>query len=156
MTLTKEIIKRFFFDIGVIPGHFGKYGITSLDFKLDRTFTVHYDEDKINLPLWAGEGKISEMQIRVLLLELSNDDSIEYSLALRVDDKPIYLLKFIYSEEDEGNFLIQDKDDCFIPKLLIQLQALIGMETIVDQGMIWYPCSSYEDLLQAIAKIVEI
>jgi hypothetical protein len=153
MILTKEIIRRFLFDIGVIPEHFGKYGITLSDFKLEEKFFVHYDNgDEVGLSLWAGEGNLSETKIRALLLDLRQN---EYALALRVDDNPIYLLR-LAEEEDEGNFLIQDGNDWVVPKLLIQLRALIGMETIVDQGMIWFPSSYYEDLLQALTKIVEL
>ncbi len=177
MTITREIIKRFLSDVGVIPEHFGKYGITLLDFKLEEKFPVHYDDgDQVDLSLWAAEGILSKAKIRVLLIDLSKEDNqppgdvcndpenwkfenkfvTEYALALRVDEKPIYLLRLAYDEEDEGNFLIQDGNSWITPKLLIQLQALIGMETIVDQGMIWSPSSCYEDLLQALTRIVEI
>lgn len=177
MSLSREIIKRILFGVGAIPEHFGKCALTLPEFQLDEKFFVRYDNgDKIGFSLWAGEGILPNMKIRALLLDLSventqvpgvvcndpedwkfeHEAATEYSLALRVDDKPIYLLRLAYDNEDNGDFLVQDGDRWIVPKILIQSWALIGMETIVDQGMVWNPSSSYEDLLQAIAKIVEI
>lgn len=163
MSLSREIIKRILSGVGAIPEHFGKCGLTLPEFQLDEKFFVNYDNgDKVGFSLWAGEGILPNIKIRALLLDLSventqeQDATIEYALALRVDDKPIYLLRLAYDNEDNGDFLVQDANHWIVPKILVQSWALIGMETIVDQGMVWNPSSSYEDLLQAITKIVEI
>ena len=158
MSLEREIIKRILSDVGVIPGSdFGKHGITQSDFKLDKKLTVRYDDgEQQEFPLWAGGGNLPGTKVRALLADLSDDEVAEYALALRVNDRPIYALRLTYDNEDPGIFVLQEGQSWQAPIMLVKAWALVGMEMIVEQGMLWEPERSYQDLYEAISNLVEM
>lgn len=177
MSLSKEIIKRILADVGAVPSDFGKAGLTLPIFKLDKKFVIDYTDEereqsygnlKEQFHMYAGEGSLPGIKIRALLVDLRRDvytDEgpsgiyIEYALALRVDDKPIYALRLgfnSYEDRDNGDFFIQEGENWISPTILIKSLALVGMETIVDQGMIWNPLASYKDLYNAVSHVVEM
>lgn len=162
MNLSREIIKQVLADVGVLPGsNFGKSGLTLPEFKLDKKLVVHYDDgQKAEFPLWAGIGSLSDTKVtgskvKVLLADVS-DDVTEFALALRVDDKPIYALRLAFDNEDPGDFLLQQGENWIGASMLIKAWALVGMEMIVDQGVLWEPTTDYKDLYEAVSHLVEM
>lgn len=158
MSLEREIIKRILSDVGVVPGSgFGRHGITQLDFKVDKKLAVRYDDgEQQEFPLWAGRGTLPDSKVRALLADLSDNEVAEYALALRVNDKPIYAVRLTYDNEDPGLFVLQDGQNWQSPIMLVKAWALVGMEMIVEQGMLWEPERSYEDLYEAVSNLVEM
>lgn len=157
--LTREIIRRMLGDVGVAPPpNFGKVGISIPELRLrhDLTFSME-DGNQHIFPLWAGEISVDpDVKIRALLCDLSIDDVSEYALALRITDKPIYGLKLIYDNDDNGIFVISENDGWKPANMTVKTRALIGMETIMDQGMEWGDCSEIGDLEEAITRIAEM
>lgn len=158
MSLSREIIQRVFEDIGVLPvNNFGKTGLTLPDLKLDKPFIVELEnKEQVQYNMWCGQGVLPGIKIKALLVDLQDDNITEYALALRVDNKPIYALRYCEAYGDFGNFLIKEHENWTSPTILVKCLALIGMETIVDQGMLWQPLSDYDDLYEAASHLLEV
>lgn len=158
MTFEREVIKRILADVGAIPGiEFGKSGLTLPLFKIEKEFLLSYEDGhQEKFPLWSGQGILSDNKIRALLVDLTDGEMVEYALAIRVNDKPIYALKLMYDNEDDGIFMLQESINWVIPSMLVKIWALLGMEMIIDQGMLWQPSMEYEDLSQALSHLIEM
>lgn len=173
-SLTTEIIKRIFLDIGIdANGHGCGVGLLARNCFLDKTFVIDYDNGvQTELPVWAGKIDLPGCKIKGLLVDLTYPNSEtttinkmgdleqqkipEFALAFQVENNPIYLLRLAYDLEDLGYFLIDDNGNCIVPSILTQANALIGMETIVNQGLIWDCFSSCNTLFTAVSKIIEM
>lgn len=160
MRISREIIKKILSNVGVMFGsNSNKFGLTLPEFKVDKNFIVHYEDGQETIhSIWSGEVCITQSKIKALLVDLSTPqiNCPEFALAFRADQKPIYVVKMIYDDMDDGDFLIQEHDTWVSPNLSVKLLALIGMEAIVDQGMQWIPCAIHDDLYYAISQIIEM
>lgn len=174
-SLTTEIIRRIFLNIGIsTDGELTDTGLLSQHCLLDKTFAVDYDNGiSFDCPIWAGEIELRNDKIKGLLINLSHTDTgcaiinevgnlepqkiPEFALALRVASNPIYLLRLAYDDDDLGTCLIEDQSNWIVPSILIQAQALVGMEMLVSSGLVWNKALSYDSaLFTAIARVVEM
>lgn len=156
--LSKEIIHRILEDVGALPiKNFGAAGLTLPDLNLHQNFIVELENnEQVHYNMWCGQGSLPSMKIKALLVDLQEDNCMEFALALRVDNKPIYALRLSDMYGDNGDFLIKEGENWISPTVVTKCLALIGMEMIVDQGMLWQPLSDYHDLYEAISHLVEI
>lgn len=173
-SLTTEIIKRIFSNIGIgTNGQVTDTGLLSQHCLLDKTFTVDYDNGmRLDCPIWAGEIGLQDNKVKALLINLSHTDNDcaiineagdvesqrvpEFALALRVATNPIYLLRLTYDDDDCGTCLIEEQSSLIVPPILIQAQALVGMEMIYNHGLVWNKASYDEALFTALARVIEM
>jgi hypothetical protein len=157
MILTREIIKRILGNFGVAPPpDFGKSGLTNVNLRSVKELVISFEEDVgiHKFPIWTGEAIINSFKLKALIVDLSLDDIYEYALTFRLDDKPIYSLKLIYDDIDQGIFLIQDGENWITPNILVQAQALVGMEIFVSEGILWSPCEMDTYLYDAVSVLI--
>lgn len=156
--LTREIIRRMFGDVGVAPPpNFGKVGISTPELQLRSGLEFAMEDGKSqHFPIWAGEVIMDSYKIRAMLCDLSADEVPEYALVIRIADRPIYGIKLIYDDEDNGIFVIGEKNGWKSGSTIAKLRALIGMETIMELGMGWEACDDVKDLYEALATIAEM
>lgn len=157
--LTREIIRKVFGDVGIAPPpNFGKVGISIPELQLptDLVFAME-DGNSQNFPLWAAEVILDkDVKLRALACDLSTDGVPEYALTFQMSGKPLYGLKLIYDDDDNGVFMIGEKNGWQFANMVAKARALIGMETIMMHGLSWEPCENTTDLYEAISTIAEM
>ena len=110
-TLSKEIIKRIFANVGAVSGKmFGRMGLVDSKIKLAKTVTVRYDDVDRQHDVFAGQIIVGQSKLRGLLINLTVDNDAEYLFLFRMDGSPIHALRSVYYNEDDGFFRIFDKE----------------------------------------------
>jgi hypothetical protein len=157
--LTKEIARRILGDLGIVSHpNFGKRGITEKDFKSNKTIVAIHNDIEVTHSVFAGKISFSETSfLRALLLDLSLE-KIENSfiLLLQKDKNPIYAISFTATEKEEKCLFFLSSGSGWKPaSILIQSQALVGIESITDQGLSWSPCEEIDDLYQVSLSLID-
>lgn len=154
--LTREIIKKLFANVGVIPEYFGQYGITRIENQCNFTLDIEYEESKLTVrcPIFAGEIKVSDAFVRLLLIDLSVDGVSEYAMVFRNGSNPIYGLKHVFDSNDEGVFMIFDGKSWTDTSTITKCKTVIGFEIIASHGLHWNPSEKAEDLFQAAQSLL--
>jgi len=166
--LTKEIIKRIFGNLGIVPNNnYGKFGITIDDFYVGENIELFSNDSEVTYhKIYCGSSNIDNFNIRVVLVSLGGDpkedsnDACEFLVLIKTDDSPIHGLSLCFDDNDCGTFLmrvkIKDEQESWIPaSVLIQSQILTGMEQITQMGVMWIPCKEYADLKGDIFSMLE-
>lgn len=139
--LTREIVKRMLLCAGIAPPPLWGHGLSAVDLKTQKIIQVTYDDgDTSSHQIWFGKAKIGTNVMRGMTVDLTVDEIYEYALILQVNDLPVYGIRLIFGESDNGQFLIQSSKGWTPASAVLQASALQGMETIVSFGLTWEPC----------------
>lgn len=154
--LTREIIKKLFANVGVIPEVFGKYGVTLPENLCDFTLDVEYEESKLTVrsPIFAGEIKVGDAFVRLLLIDLSVDGISEYAMVFRNGSNPIYGVKLVLDSNDNGVFMIFDGKSWTDTSTITKCKTVIGFEIIASHGLHWSVLKDVGDLFPAAQSLL--
>lgn len=150
--LEMEIIKKFLGNLGIVSSNFGKVGITTKGFLIDKLNFKNDLNELESFDLYCGKIILENNSlIRALVINMKD----EFILTFRMDAFPIYGLSLI--TDVVGNFIICDENNKWqSASTITQLQALIGIEQITQDGIMWKPCADdYEDLKKALITLVD-
>jgi hypothetical protein len=162
--LRKEICKLILAKIGMVPPpNFGKTGITTKEFLLDKTINIEFEDELGNVflekfGLWCGILKHQGMQVRVVATDICNNKNSyhEFLATYCVDKSPIHGTKAVYGAEDYGLFIIKTPAGWKQVGVYEMLVGAAGFEKMSSIGLLWEPCDEYEDLFIALKEIVNM
>lgn len=134
--LNKELLKRIFGNLGFISGsNFGKYGITTSDYLIDKKLNFEGLNSK---PIWCGQINSSGSNYKIAVSNLETIDNPEFIGVLNVDG-----LSFGFSlYEDMAAFSIKHEETWIGISLLYRLNLTAAIEMITQEGLNWAPCSN--------------
>jgi hypothetical protein len=156
-TLSKEIIKRIFADVGAVPGKmFGRTGLVDSKLKLAKTVTVRYDDVDRQHDVFAGQIIVGQSKLRGLLINLTVDNDAEYLFLFRMDESPIHALRSVYYNEDDGFFRIFNKEAAVWREAPMYAKAriLADFERMVSWGLLWEDCADVPDLYSSALELI--
>ena len=156
-TLSKEIIKRIFADIGAVPSRlFGRVGLVDPALKLAKTITVRYDDKDRRHDIYAGQISIKTSRLRGLLINLTVEDDPEYLFIFRMDELPVHALRVVYNDDDDCFFRIFDTDKSIWREanMYVKARVLADFERIVDAGLMWEDCKDIQDLYIVATELI--
>lgn len=157
--LNREIIKKIMQNVGVVSHpHFGKAGLTSSDLLIDKKLSLKDEFGKItHHKIYAGEIKLESpiSVIKGLVADISDEEMSEFIVLFRMDSYPIYALRLIFDEVDNGLFLNSQDEEFkwYEADVYNKAQALAGMERIADSGIQWNHCENHDDLYKGLLLI---
>ncbi|MDP2683498.1 MAG: hypothetical protein Q8P20_00420 [bacterium] len=157
-SLSKEIIKRIFADVGVVPGPmFGKVGLVEPRFKIAKTITVRYDDMDRAHDVYAGKMSLGESTLRGVLVNLTVDYYPEFLCVFRMDELPIHAIKVVYDSSNDSFFKIFNNETKIWREANVYMKArmLADFEQIVSAGLLWQDCDNTEDLYTAIISLIQ-
>lgn len=136
--LTREIIKRIMNNVGIVPPpQFGIGGLVISDLKLDQTISGLYsDGESYNFPIWSGCIEVEGVKIKAVATDLT-DDIPEFILLFQSENMPIYGLRLLFDDKDNGLFLLSSSEGWVPAEIYIQAKALMGLELIASYGISW-------------------
>lgn len=173
--LTKELAKKICKDLGATPISFQKAGVTHKDLLTEKiinisTFREDGQEIVLQNKVWYGEA-IGGQGITCCLLSISdkpssvNKEEDIFDIYLIIGFKDIngkvlsdsfcFGLSYDYSNED-GNFFLKIKDKWTEATIGQKLQLTLGLETFVQEGVIWTNGNFPNELWDALRELIEL
>lgn len=156
--LTTAIIERILGNFGIVGSkNFGKVGLTTKEFYLDKLSLSDQNDNKIFKDLYSAELKIDKDNsiLNAMLLNLTDDSIYEFILVFRINSLPIYGLRLIFDNTDVGLFLVKENNKWNNTNMFIKAQVLSGVEYITQQGLSWEPCKEDAELHTALLSLVD-
>jgi len=162
--LRKELCKLILGKLGMVPPpNFGKTGITTKEFLLDKTINIEFEDELGNISpekfgLWCGVLKHQGMQVKVIATDLCNNqnDYHEFLATYAVNKGPIHGVKAIYGIEDYGLFVLKTPAGWKQEGLYEMLIGSAGFEKMSSLGLLWEPCDEYDDLFESLKEIINM
>lgn len=148
-SLTNELAKRIFANIGIIKDQIGFAGITNDQFLIKEK--LKFKEENNNYSsynIWAAQNIIDGTGIKIIFSDISVNNNIDYILIINSDDTFICLK---YSNE-YGNFLILHNDIWVEINMIHKLNLTIAFEFIAQNGLVWQPCTEYKNLYMTLVS----
>lgn len=161
--LNREIIKRFMSNVGISPyPNFGSSGLSDKSLIDKKLITEDEDGKKEEHDIYVGEIKEGDNYLRGLLVDLSDSLSefflSEFLLIIQLNNFPIYSLRLVVDDIDNGQFLIcSSGEQIEFQELDVYAKALAlaASEAIAHSGALWQPCEKYDDLYAVMLELVQ-
>ena len=147
--LTREIVRHILVSFGIAPKpHWGKVGLTLNEFKKNKVLSIEYDDGKvINHPVFAAQIKVSDdSTLKLLLVDLSLEESSEVLLVVQFDSLPIHVLRLSYATEEPAKFALVVDGKVTELNLSVQCSFLMGVERISSLGLSYTSLDDFESL----------
>ncbi len=85
-----------------------------------------------------------------------NPEQNEFIFIFRLLNLPLYAIKLDWQDEPGCKFIIDyNKSSWQETGVLLQANALVGIEQLNNLGVPWLPCNDYTDLLKAVELVLE-
>lgn len=162
--LRRELCRLILGKIGFVPPpNFGKVGISTKEFLLDKSVKLQIEDELGNstiekFGLWAGELSFQGANVRVLATDICNIKTgyDEFIMIYKTEKASLNAIRAVYGMEDFGLFLVKHKDKWQQVGVANMLMSAAGFEQMANMGLTWKPSDDYEDLLKAIHEIIDM
>lgn len=153
--LTQEIINHIFLTLEIKPK--SNSGLFSSSLKLSKTIDIEYEKDIgiIAHPVFGGITQLNNVDLRVLVSNLSVDDEFLAVLAIKADTYSTYLLRWNSLDTTANTFNLKNNKKIESASINIQANCLIGIENLINFGKIWNPIREYDDLFTDLLTLCE-
>ena len=167
-TFNREIVRHVLGSFGFVPPpNFGKVGISSHEFRLEKGFDLEFESDKGKMEkktfgLWCGATEMGSTKLVVLATDVCDPETEyhEFSVVYRVDNAPLHAVKHVFSDDEPAHYVVKLETDTGIQWRQVgteqKLIACAGLERINSMGINWVPSNEYETLLPALMEVVEM
>lgn len=160
--LKKELCKSIVNNMGLVPSpNFGKVGLTTKDFLIDKTISLEFENELGNkiiqkFGLWCGSISLSGMMIKALVTDICDNDNNhhEFIVTYKLENGPIVGISIIYGEDHNGLFLFKKNEQWKPASNYEMLMAAAGFEKLNDLGIMWKPNKDYEELYDSLIEII--
>lgn len=172
--LQRELCRLILGSFGLVPPpNFGKVGITTSEFRIDKTILLEIEDAEgikrtEEFGLWCGSVGYQASRLRVLATDICDNEKNyhEFIATYVLEDSTIHGIKAIYGEDHNGLFVVKgnsvENDGSFIKgvwKPVGRYEMLIasaGFERIKDLGLTWNTCNEWEDLYNALIEVIDL
>jgi hypothetical protein len=160
-TLTHELLRRIFGNVGAVPGpNFGKVGLVTPECLYEKKIVVEFSDGTVSgYPVWIGQPGANG-NLRVAVTNLGTVDSPEFMMAISLGldkEEPRFGLHLDVEAGENSSWFLQWLDDKKLTlSTLHQLNITVAFELLTQEGVLWLPVVEGGDVLyECLVTLVE-
>lgn len=160
MNLSNELALQISKNLGATPMTIGKIGLTDPSFLTQSQLKLS-DEDGVvkYAQMWYGETKGSDNTV-CCLLTLLDEEVFEICAVIMFKDLSGDIedsaMGFRYSWNDDGFFLLKNKERWLPMTMAQKLQLALGIEVMVQDGLTWNEGEMPEEIKKNLSQIISL
>jgi hypothetical protein len=146
--LRRELSKRIFANLGAVPNHIGKCGLTTREYLIDKCVIFKTKTGIEKYPIWAGV--LDDHQF--LLANVGDQSDPELILIYNSS----HALKLIWDGEDCGSFRYRYSEEVWRTEGLLELLSMAAAtELIAQNGFQFAPNKRFKEQYDLLISILE-
>jgi len=157
--LNEELAKYIFASIGCVTDKLGTLGLFSEQCKTNKKIDFESEgNDKFHVPIYSGKLSFGEFTLKALFVDLTYEHVNEFCLVFRIDENPIYGLKYLSdSSSEETVFKIRGSEEFWIEaSLATKCKAVIGFESLMSHGIPWQNSEVDSELRLSLESLISL